>query len=347
MINLFDYDYFLPESLIAKEPVSPRDHSKLLIYNTNTDRVSFDYFYNLDQYLPEKSFLMLNNTKVLPSRITLHKENGAKVVVLFLINEIKENGSGLFVDGLVDRKVSLQDKLFFEEKSSGLLVKQDKNIFTFKFDFGKGKLFSLLEKYGKMPLPLYIKKTPLSEEKLRQSYQTVFALNKGSAAAPTASLHFTDEVFGKLKQKNIDQYFATLHVGLGTFAPIDKQNIKEKKLHKEFYEIKKEVWDQVLALKSQGYQMVTAGTTVMRTMESVGLTGKLQGETSIFIYPPFDFQYADCLITNFHLPKTSLMLLVEAFLQHKKAKRSLIELYQIAIKNDFRFYSFGDAMLIL
>lgn len=346
MTNLSDYDYDLPEKLIANQPAEPRDQSRLLVYDTVHDQISLDHFINLDQYLPEKSFLMLNNTKVLPSRITLFKKNKAKIVVLFLVNEISHAGNSMFVKALVDRKVSLQDKLFFKDGSWTKVIQQDKNIFTFQFDFSQEELFSLLEKYGVMPLPLYIKKTSLSEEKLRQSYQTIFAVNKGSAAAPTASLHFTERVFSKLEKRGVRRFFATLHVGLGTFAPIDEQNIKEKKLHPEFYEMKKETWDQVLALKNIGYPMVAVGTTATRTVESIGLTGRLQGETAIFIYPPFNFKYADCLITNFHLPKTSLMLLVEAFLQHKKAKKTLIDLYRIAVKNNLRFYSFGDVMLI-
>jgi len=347
MVNLSDYDYFLPKRLIANSPAEPRDYSRLFVYDTAKDEIHLDRFINLDQYLPEKTFLMLNDTKVLPARVEMLKENKTKVVVLFLVNEIVQGKNYLLVKGLVDRKINLQDKIYFDREHSGLTVKQEKNIFTFQFNFSKEKLFFLLDQYGKMPLPLYIKDTPLSEKKLRNSYQTIFALNQGSAAAPTASLHFTDAVFSKLDQKNISRFFTTLHVGLGTFAPIDENNLKEKKLHNEYYEVEKEQWKKALALRNKGYKLTAVGTTVVRTLETIGLTKKLNGETSIFIYPPFNFQSVDCLVTNFHLPKSSLMLLIEAFLEHKKAKRKLVDLYQIAIKNHFRFYSFGDAMLLI
>jgi len=346
MINLNNYDYQLPDDLIAREPAKPRDSARLFIYDTANDEIHFDRFYNLDRYLPEKSFLVLNNTKVLPARVTITKENGGKVVVLFLVNEIFKQDNYLLVKGLVDRKIILREKVFFDQKYSGLVIAQEKNIFTFKFYFSQEKLFSLLEKYGQMPLPLYIKKTALSEEKLRQSYQTVFAENRGSSAAPTASLHFTEAVFSKLQQKNIQKFFITLHVGLGTFAPINKQNLSEKKLHQEYYEIDPRQWSEITALKKKNVPLVAVGTTVARTLETVGLNNQLHGKTAIFIFPPYAFKYVDCLITNFHLPKTSLMLLVEAFLRQKKAKRSLIELYRTVIENRFRFYSFGDAMLI-
>ena len=218
-----------------------------------------------------------------------------------------------------------------------------------------------------MPIPPYLKKSPLTSDELLKKYQTIFAKTDGSAAAPTASLHFTDKIFDKLEKKRIKKYFVTLHVGLGTFAPITDENVKQKKLHEEYFEVDRETLQCIDTLKQEeGKKLVAVGTTVVRTLESkarhrVFSTASPQrgprrlsqkqmsslSKTDLFIFPPYNFKMVDILITNFHLPKSSLMMLVEAFLQHKKARKSLVELYNIAVKNDFRFYSFGDAMLIL
>ena len=198
-----------------------------------------------------------------------------------------------------------------------------------------------------MPVPLYLKRTPLKRNQLLKKYQTIFAKHEGSSAAPTASLHFTDRVFNKLRKKNIKKYFVTLHVGLGTFAPITDENLKTKKLHEEYFEIDQPVLQSIRKAKKEGKKLVAVGTTVVRTLESLARDSSPSGKTDLFIYPPYSFKTVDNLITNFHLPKSSLMMLVEAFLQYKKSKRRLFELYNIAIKNNFRFYSFGDAMLIV
>lgn len=354
------YDYHLPDYLLTKKPATPRDHSQLFIYDTKKDEIHFDKFFNLDKYLPKNSFLVLNNTKVIPARVIMKKQTGGKVEVMFLVNE----ASDLI---LVDRKVKIGDKLFFNEKNYIELVKQNKNIFKVKFNFSQEKLFYLLEKYGVMPVPLYLKDTPLSKDKLLKKYQTVFAKNEGSVAAPTASLHFTNRVFKKLEQKDINRYFVTLHVGLGTFASITEENLKTKTLHEEYYQVDKNDWEAILKEKKNGKKLVAVGTTTVRTLESIvrchvsrqptptnvgpsvidsKQTSSLINKTNLFIFPPFEFRMVDVLITNFHLPKSSLMMLVESFLQFKRAKKHLVDLYNIAIKNDFRFYSFGDAMLI-
>jgi S-adenosylmethionine:tRNA ribosyltransferase-isomerase len=197
-----------------------------------------------------------------------------------------------------------------------------------------------------MPIPPYLKKTSLKKDELLAKYQSIFAREKGSSAAPTASLHFTEKVFEKLGEKGIGKHFVTLHVGMGTFAPLTKDNLENKTLHHESYLIDKDTYDLILKEKKQGKKLVSVGTTVTRTLESVAKTGLLAVKTDLFIYPPYNFKMVDHLITNFHLPKSSLMMLVEAFLQNKRAKRKLINLYNVAIENKFRFYSFGDAMLI-
>jgi len=354
------YNYLLPAKNLAKVPALPRDSSKLFVYDIKNEKIFFDRFYYLDRYLPKQSFLVLNETKVVPARVILRKESGGKVVVLFLVNEMEEDNK---VKIIVDRKIKVGDKLFFKESDFVDVVSQEKNIFLVRFNFSKDKLFFLLEKQGAMPIPLYLKDTPLPNEKLKQKYQTIFFKNKkedlASIAAPTASLHFTKRVFKKLEQKRIKRYFVNLYVGMGTFTPITEENLKTKKLHQEYYQVEEKVWQNILEEKNSGKKLVAVGTTVVRTLESLKLKNKNEKikmikkneksffETDLFIFPPFNFQMVDILLTNFHLPKSSLMMLVEAFLQFKGAKKHLVELYNIAIKNDFRFYSFGDAMLII
>jgi len=386
------YNYYLPPELIAKQPATPRDSSRLFIYDTKTDEIVFDKFNNLDKYLPKKSFLVMNDTKVLPARVEMKKATGGKVRVLFLVNEImsssqyqvlsiEQNTIRIFVD----RKVDVGDKLFFDSQYFVTVIGQGEHIFTVQFDFSIGELFRILEKKGTMPIPLYIKNSPLSRNDLLHKYQTIFAQKKGSAAAPTASLHFTNRLLSKLEKKGINKTFITLHVGMGTFASVTDVNIRQKKLHEEYFEINNETLQLINLMKQERKKLVAVGTTVVRTLESAeislrqgrgqlesvmkrGHSGEEQSDdsriklrrfwtsqngkdtfiskTDLFIQSGFKFQYVDSLITNFHLPGSSLMMLVEAFLQHKQAKHHLVNLYQIAIKEKFRFYSFGDGMLI-
>jgi S-adenosylmethionine:tRNA ribosyltransferase-isomerase len=351
-IDLELYSYNLPKEKIANQPAKPRDSSKLFVYDTLEDKIYFDIFLNLDRYLPKNSFLVLNNTKVLPARVEMLKETGGKVKVLFLVDEALNENSKL-IKGLVNKKLNLKEKIYFPNKKDFIeVVSQEKNIFTFSLKTDLNKFLKLLNLYGEAPLPPYIKKTPLTKKEAKEKYQTIFAKKLGSVAAPTASFHFTKRVFKKLKRKGIEHFFITLHVGLGTFMPISEENIKKRKLHKEYWEIETSIYKKILKLK-QKKKLIAVGTTTTRLLETLArkklnLSKKiLRGTTELFIFPPFKFKMIDGLITNFHLPKTSLMMLVEAFLQFKNSKRHLKELYEIAIENDFRFYSFGDAMLIL
>lgn len=354
MIDWKKYDYYLPSSLIAKTPAVPRDSSLIFVYQTAFDKIIIDRFYHLDKYLPQNSFLVLNDTKVLPARVVLKKISGGKVEVLFLINEIENFKNFSQIKGLVNKKINLLEKLFFDRKHFIEAVSQKENIFYFKFNFSSFKFFQLLKKYGQPPIPLYLRqKTFLSKKKLVRKYQTIFAKKEGSVAAPTASFHFTWRMFKKLEQKGINWYFITLHVGLGTFAPVSEKNLQLKKLHEEYFEVDQKILRKIEKEKEKGKKLVAVGTTVTRTLETLKKlkikksTSKIFGKTDLFIFPPFDFQMVDILITNFHLPRSSLMMLVQAFLEYKKAKKNLVDLYQIAIKNNFRFYSFGDCMLIL
>jgi len=347
--NLEQYDYDLPPELIAQAPVRPRDAARLLVYDTKNNRVELDQFRNLGKYLPPESFLVLNKTKVLPARIELRKETGGRITVLFLLNE-----SGRPADKrpgrreyriLADRKIRVGDRLYFDSRHQMVVSGQEDNVFLVQPDFSEKILLGILEKNGRMPIPPYIKKTPLTEKSLRREYQTIFAERPGSVAAPTASLHFTEKIFRDLRQKGIRKFFLTLHVGLGTFAPVRPENVSRKKLHEEYFEIDPKIAAAMAARRQKG-KAVAVGTTVVRALES--FSGKKGfNKTDIFIMPGYEFKRTDALITNFHVPKSSLLLLVDAFLKFKKAKRGVLDLYAIAKAEKFRFYSFGDAMLII
>lgn len=355
--NLGLYEYYLPKEKIAQRPIKPRDFSKLMIYKTETNEIIIDKFYNLYKYLDKNHFLVFNETKVLPAKINLLKETGGKISILFLLNEkINEIQINRLVKirGLVNKKVKIGERLYFNlnKKEDYLeVLAQEKNIFTFKI---KTKNFlNLLNKFGEPPIPIYIKYHKLSKEKLKKEYQGIFAKKIGSIAAPTASFHFTRRVLKRLKSKKINFCFITLHVGLATFTPLNDEFLRKKKLPLEYWEIDLKNYKKIEKLKKENKKLVAVGTTTTRMLESL-VRKKIKankkiifGQTDLFIMPPFKFKIVDALITNFHLPRSSLMMLVEAFLQFKKSPKHLKELYQIAIDNDFRFYSFGDAMLII
>ena len=328
------------------------------MYDTARDGIAFDTFSNLGRYLPPRSLLVLNDTKVVPARAVLRKETGGKVEVLFLVNEWRRPGP---VPALVDRKVSVGARLYFDAGRSLAVVRQDGNIFYLKPDFPDEKLFEILDRRGVMPIPKYIKHSGLSEADLREKYQTVFGRVPASVAAPTASLHMTRRLLGKLERQGVRKTFVTLNVGLGTFAPVSDGDLAAGTLHRESLEIPAPAANMIRAQKRAGRPVVAVGTTVVRTLEAgaarilAGGGGKggagrrtraISGATRIFIRPPYEFKIVDALVTNFHLPGTSLMMLVQAFLEHRHAKRTVVDLYRAAIAEKFRFYSFGDAMLL-
>jgi len=358
-----DYSYDLPQELIALEPAVPRDSSKLLIYNTKDDSVVFDIFANISNYIPAKSLMVLNSTRVLPSRIMMRKKStNGKIVVLVLLNEKNTKGT-VFI--ILDRKANSGEILALDGREIFEVISQKEGgIFEAKILITESDLIDLLEQKGNMPIPLYLRKTKLTNSELGEKYQTVFAKITdpktakgsenplGSVAAPTASLHFTEEVFKRLKEKNVHTAKVNLEVGLGTFAPINSENLSKGVLHKEWFSIEKEEKCKIIEAKDNRLGILACGTTVVRALESWGGTEEsVEGEkyvsTNIFIRPGHNFQMVDMLLTNFHLPNSSLMMLVEAFLQSKNASKSLKNLYQIAIERRFRFFSFGDAMLII
>jgi len=339
------YQYYLDPALIAKAPARPRDHSRLLIYDTGSNDIVLDQFYNLPKYLPKNSFLVMNETKVLPARFKAKRENGEEVELLIFphaneVSELKE------LKSTANKRLRNGQKIFLTQRHLLEVIEDTEKAFTFKAHFDLAELPALLLKHGETPLPHYIQGN-LSEKALRKKYQTVFAKNAGAVAAPTAALHFTNRVFKKLEKAGVPQSRLTLHIGLGTFAPVLPEHLESKTLYEENYEIRpEEVWE-IEQAKLDGLKCTAVGTTTVRTLESFARNRKNSGQTNLFIFPPFEFQMVDQLLTNFHLPESSLMMLVEAFLQHKGAKRHLKELYAFAIKEQFRFYSFGDSMLIV
>lgn len=356
MIDLEKYDYNLPEELIRRVGVEPRDSSRLFVYDTATDVIIHSHFFDLAKFLPEQSVLVLNATTVVPARLWLRKPTGGKIEVFVLANELVAQQE---IPILVDRRCEVGWQLAFPNGDCFEIVRQEENKFFARLH-SKKSLEELLDQYGETPIPHYLEqKEEIAEQAqderervLRKRYQTIFARTGASVAAPTASLHFTERVFDTLDAKQIERLEVILNVGQGTFSPLSEKNFVTGKLHTEYIEVSEGVAQSINTAKQLGQNIVAVGTTALRTLESVAQKGNgkiiaYSGETDIFIYPPYQFQITDSLVTNFHLPKSSLMLLVEAFLKHKKAKRSIIELYQEAIQEGYAFYSFGDSMLIL
>lgn len=360
------YDYTLPIYHIAKAPTEPRDACKLLIYDTNRNTITIDRFSEIQKYLPKNSYLVMNNTHVVPARLYCSSNTKKKIEVFILMNEIQPHNST--VRSMVDRTIRIGETITILNGDSPTdktftVLSQDRQYFVLQPNFPLSEMKNILQEYGTTPIPKYIRETPLSEQELREKYQTVFAksdagthtIEANSVAAPTASLHFTQELLAKLSQNHVDQIEVTLHVGLGTFAPITDENITNKKLFTEYYEVTDSAAKKIVSAKKEKRSLVAVGTTAVRTLESYANTPSYsqeapRGETSgtdIFIFPPFEFKLVDALVTNFHLPNSSLMMLVDALLQSKNARTSIKELYQIALQNDFKFYSFGDAMLIV
>lgn len=369
------YDYKFPKKLIAEEPASPRDVANLLVYSRKENKVFYDTFMNLPKYLPphqkdlfikmgisgvksrrvlpkitgadswcgglsKKAVLVFNETKVIPARLTAHKKTGGRVKLLYLSRE------GGFLKVMADRKIAIGSKLYLTPRLFFIIEKQEEKYYFLKFSFPIEDVYKILDKYGEAPLPPYIKQSSLSKKEIKEKYQTVFAKVKGSVAAPTASLHFTGRLMKKIKSSGFDIKFITLHVNLGTFAPLTENNLKEGKLHKEYYEIDKGTAKFLNKAKAEGRPIIAVGTTVARTLESAtdekGILSKLSGTTEIFIKDDYKFKFIDGIVTNFHVPRSSLLMLVSAFTGREK----LLELYRKAIRKKFRLFSFGDGMMI-
>lgn len=337
LLELYDYD--LPESFIAQSAASPRDSAKLLVYDKKTNKVELDTYKNLVKYLPENSVLVFNQTKVIPARLSVKKPTGGKVEILFLQKE------DIYIRVLANTKLTTSMKLILNSIISFDVVEKQNAEYILKPSFNTSEIFEILEKYGTTPIPPYIKNNSQKEKELRIDYQTVFAKDAGSVAAPTASLHFTNELMEAIKQAGHKIYFVTLHVNLGTFAKLTKKHVEEGRLHKEYFEIDQETRHALNSEKKKGKNIIAVGTTVVRTLESSAdknILEKNSGTTDLFITEDYDLQFVNSVITNFHVPKSSLLMLISSFIGREK----LFELYNIAQKNNFRFFSFGDGMLI-
>ena len=338
--NIETYDYDLDESLIAQTPLRERDHSKLLVVNKKDGSFKDDVFYNIINYLESGDTLVLNNTKVLPSRIYgIKKETNAKIEVL-LLKEIESDEWETLVRP--QKRVKKGTVVSFDDDFECVVTDVlNDGITHVKFNY-KGIFLEHLNKVGAMPLPPYI------HEKLKDNdrYQTVYAKNLGSAAAPTAGLHFTNELLDKIKEKGINILYVTLNVGLGTFRPVTENNITHHDMHSEKYEITEEVANKLNKAKKEKRRIICVGTTSLRTLEAnyqkYNSFKSTCEETDIFIYPPYKFKSCDALITNFHLPKSTLVMLVSAF----SSVDIIMNAYKHAIENKYRFFSFGDAMFL-
>ncbi|MGC8880732.1 MAG: tRNA preQ1(34) S-adenosylmethionine ribosyltransferase-isomerase QueA [Minisyncoccia bacterium] len=348
-MELKEFDYYLPKELIAQEPVIPRDHSRLMILKRKEEAIIHRKFYEIVDLVDENDILVFNNTKVVSARLYGKKEkSGGKVEIIL----IRPKNSDIFdflnwpKEWLIIGKPSLKigSKIIFDKDLKGEIreIKNYERIISFNLA-GK-ELKEKILKLGLPPLPPYIVKPT---EKSFLNYQTIFAKKEGSIAAPTASLHFTEELLGKIKAKGIAIHFVTLHIGLGTFLPIKTSTIENHKLHSEFFELDIKTANALNQAKKEGKRIIAVGTTVVRVLEYCALKDKKlkpqKGWTDLFIYPGFEFKIVDALITNFHLPKSSLLLLVCAF----AGKDLIFRAYKEAIKEKYRFFSFGDAMFIV
>lgn len=346
--ELAQYDFSFPATRIAKTPASPRDSAKLAVYDRATGAAIFDRFLHLDKHLPKGALLILNDTKVVPARIPCYLPTGGKVELLWLNNTGRHS---LFFQALSPRTLSPGDTLRFGTLT---LTVQEKNgsVYTFAHTGTSARFRTTMMKLGTTPIPPYIKGTTLSERELRQEYQTVFAKHAGSAAAPTASLHFTPRLLKKLNMRGFRVAYVTLHVGLGTFAPLTAKHLKSGKLHEEWYEIPPATARAIARAKREGRAVIPVGTTALRTIESAARTRKQRGATTLFLRPGDDFKVADGLITNFHVPRSSLLMLVAALVgfrpgrRHADGRKKILALYRSAIRRGFRLFSFGDGMLI-
>lgn len=336
-----EFDYNLPEELIAQVPLAQRDSSRLLVLDKKTGDIEHKHFSNIIDYLNPGDTLVLNDTKVLPARlIGVKEETGAVIEILLLKNTEKDNWECLVKPA---RRVKVGTIVSFGDgKLKAKCIKEiDEGIRHFTFIY-EGIFLEILESLGTMPLPPYI------HEKLNDQsrYQTVYAKEVGSAAAPTAGLHFTEELLQKIKEKGINIAYVTLHVGLGTFRPVSVETVEEHEMHSEYYHMTKEVAELLTKTKENGKRIIAVGTTSTRTLETImtkyNKFTECSGWTNIFIYPGYEFKAIDCLSTNFHLPKSTLVMLVSAL----AGKDNILNAYKTAVKEKYRFFSFGDAMFI-
>jgi len=336
-LTTHDFYYDLPEELIAQTPIDPRDHSRLLVYDRATDTVQHKHFYDLPSFLEKGDLLVVNNTRVIPARIFGHIENHESVLEVLLLKRKDYTHWETIMKPA--RKARLGSVIHFCDELSAVVTEiGDYGARTIEFKFD-GVFEDILDRVGNMPLPPYIKEKLADKER----YQTVYSKIEGSAAAPTAGLHFTPELIQKLKDMGVEFATVLLHIGLGTFRPVKEENILDHEMHTEYYEIDEENAEKINKATREGRRVICVGTTSVRTLETVadenGYVRAQKGDTSIFIYPGYKFKCVKALITNFHLPESTLIMLVSALVGREKT----LEIYNEAVKERYRFFSFGDA----
>lgn len=333
-----DFDYDLPQELIAQHPMEPRDHSRLLVVDKKTGEIEHKHFYDLVNYLKPGDVLVFNDTRVIPARLHGTKDTGAHVEVFLLTRRDATDWEVLVRPG---KKLQVGAKINFSDELSCEVIEHTDfggRVVRFKYD---GIFEEILDRLGETPLPPYIT-APLED---KERYQTVYNRERGSAAAPTAGLHFTKELLQKIKEIGCEEVFVTLHVGLGTFRPVSEAKIEDHKMHKEFYTVSQEAADAVNKAKAEGRRIIAVGTTAVRTLEAAGADGQLHAGsswTNIFIYPGYKFRLVDDLVTNLHLPQSTLLMLVSTL----STREIMLQTYKKAVEEKYRFFSFGDAMFI-
>jgi len=342
-LRVSDFDYPLPEELIATHPCQRRDESRLLVLHKKTGRIEHRLFRDITDYLREGDVIVLNNTRVLKARLLGHRQTGGKAELLFL----RSLDEGRFLCLIGTRGHAKRGETFvFGEGALKVRVLQKDELGQFVVEVVKGDVYEAMRQFGLVPLPPYItkkrgtKKTTSVDE---QRYQTVYAAENGSAAAPTAGLHFTHSLLQEIRKLGVSVLFVTLHIGYATFRPVKCEHPSEHKMHEEVYRVEEDVWRRIGDARRAGGRVFCVGTTTVRTLETVARTDKLTGVTDLFIYPPFQFRLTDCLVTNFHLPRSTLLMLVCAF----GGREAVLRAYREAVARGYRFYSYGDAMLIL
>ncbi|MEP9411213.1 MAG: tRNA preQ1(34) S-adenosylmethionine ribosyltransferase-isomerase QueA [Candidatus Brocadia sp.] len=346
--KLSDYDYDLPKELIAQQPLENREDARMMILHRNSGKIEHRKFYEIVEYLHPGDLLVLNNTKVIPALILGKRVTGA-FLELLLTEEIGEGRWKALVKS--NARLKIGEEIYTKDNtiSVKLLKKAVDGSWLIEFN-KKYDIKELLEQIGEIPLPPYIKrnkhKIPSLLDSDKERYQTVFAQKEGAIAAPTAGLHFTQKTLEKIKQNGVEIEFVTLHVGVGTFLPIKKDDIRDHSMHKEYYECPREIIQKIEKTREQNRRVVAVGSTSCRVLETVAMGGKtpqFSGWTNVFIYPPYTFRYVDVLLTNFHLPKTTLLLLVCAF----AGRENIMNAYETAKNEGYRFFSYGDCMMII
>lgn len=339
LLKKSSYFYNLPEELIAQKPIEPRDNSRLLLFCRQTEEIQYKHFYDILDFLHKGDVLVVNNTRVLPARLFGYKDTGAKIEILL---QKRIDLTTWEVIARPFKRLKEGTEIHFSENLSlTVLEKKEYGECKVKFNF-TGAFEERLDEVGQVPLPPYI------HEKLKdkERYQTVYSKVEGSSAAPTAGLHFTNELLQKLQEKGVELIEVLLHVGLGTFRPVKEDDILNHNMHSEYIEMTQENADKINKAKAEGRRIIAVGTTSVRVLESVateeGRVKAYKGETSIFIYPSYKFKIVDGLITNFHLPESTLIMLVSAFAGYDQT----MKIYNHAVKEHYRFFSFGDAMFI-